>query len=113
MNKTIKLGINTYEFRSKSFDNYRNWGHTSTLYKNGEEVGFAKAIYLNRTWESYQYQSVMMSALYNYKDELLNKEKDNFKVCNDIKRLGGDKLDVFNEYFNDKYQELNDLKSKL
>lgn len=37
--------------------------HLAELYINGELVQKAKACYYNRTWESYEYQSVLKSAL--------------------------------------------------
>jgi len=41
-------------------DNTRNgFKHTATLFINGSERESAKICYMNRTWESYQYQSVL------------------------------------------------------
>lgn len=33
--------------------------HEATLFFEGREAGFAKCTYLNRTWEAYEYQSVL------------------------------------------------------
>ena len=40
-----------------------SWGHYAILYKDGQAVADEKAIYYNRTWESYTYQSVIHSVL--------------------------------------------------
>jgi len=37
--------------------------HLATVYRNGVEVGYAKIPYQNRTWESYEFQSVMKRAV--------------------------------------------------
>jgi hypothetical protein len=47
--------------------------HLCTLFKNGQQVGYAKASYYNRTWESFEYQSVLSSAIDN--SSLSKKEK--------------------------------------
>ena len=51
-------------FVCESFSNSKNWGHKATAYYNGVEVGTTKCIYQNRTWEVYQYQTVMMSLVH-------------------------------------------------
>ena len=40
-----------------------SWGHKAWLFINGREVAYKKATYYNRTWESYQYQSVCQSVV--------------------------------------------------
>jgi len=37
--------------------------HLATLYVNGQEKEHAKATYLNRTWESYDFQSVLQKVI--------------------------------------------------
>ena len=44
----------------QSFSNYRSWGHIATDYYKGSMVGTKKVNYQNRTWERYQYQTVML-----------------------------------------------------
>jgi len=40
-------------------DSRDGFNHFASLYIDGQEVGKAKVHYINRTWESYDYQSVM------------------------------------------------------
>lgn len=40
--------------------------HFATLFKNNYEVATATAHYLNRTWESYEYETVIKEVLRNY-----------------------------------------------
>jgi predicted transcriptional regulator len=51
--------------------------HEATVFKNNYEVGFAKVNYLNRTWESYPFQTVMLKAV--DKSELTPTEKEDIK----------------------------------
>ena len=34
--------------------------HVAVLHKNGYEIARTKACYLNRTWEAYQFESVLL-----------------------------------------------------
>lgn len=57
-----------FEFVNEYFSTSRSWGHISTLFRNGVQVAEVKARYYNRTWEAYEYQSVMSSAADIYND---------------------------------------------
>ena len=37
--------------------------HLATVYKNGSQVGFGRIPYQNRTWEKYEFESVMIKAV--------------------------------------------------
>jgi hypothetical protein len=39
--------------------------HVATLHKNGYEIAKAKCCYYNRTWESYEYESVLLKVIEN------------------------------------------------
>ena len=39
--------------------------HLATIYKNGIQVGYGRIPYQNRTWERYEFQSVMERAVDN------------------------------------------------
>lgn len=48
--------------------------HVATLHKNGFQIAKAKCCYYNRTWESYQYESVLLKIVNdNFKGEDLKK----------------------------------------
>jgi len=68
----------TYSIKCK-WDNRRNgFKHTATLMRNGYEVDNAKVLYINRTWESFEYQTVIRSLL-DQTTELTDKEKKRFR----------------------------------
>lgn len=54
----------------ESFSNSRNWGHYAFAIYNGRSIADKKIIYQNRTWERYQFESVLACLL-----DILDKEK--------------------------------------
>ena len=71
------------EFINKYGSTRNGFFHTSKLLYNGEVLSEARASYLNRTWESYAYQSVMKQAVRNAIDNEIAEEK----TKRQIKRL--------------------------
>lgn len=65
--KHLTVEAETYETRY-------SWGHKARIYLDGEQIAGSRATYYNRTWESYQFESVLLS-LYGKckKQKLLNK----------------------------------------
>lgn len=53
--------------------------HTATLLRNGQEILETKACYYNRTWEAYEYESVLESLLEKSGKELSEYELKTFK----------------------------------
>lgn len=51
--------------------------HVATLFRNDIEIGKDKAVYYNRTWERYEYETVLMD-LIEKNDVLTDAEK---KAC--------------------------------
>lgn len=82
--------INNYKSTRSGFS------HTSKLLYDSEVISEAKASYLNRTWESYTYQSVMKQAVRNAikwaektKTELINLIEEVFtKVSEPLNVVG-------------------------
>jgi hypothetical protein len=54
--------------------------HKSKLYFNGELLSEARASYLNRTWESYTYQTVMKDAVRNAIENEILAEKSKRQI---------------------------------
>lgn len=68
VSKDIYIVAETYETRY-------SWGHKAYLFKNGHEVDYAKITYYNRTWEAYQYESILQSLVRKTK-KLTQAEKE-------------------------------------
>lgn len=83
---------NGFKFVNNSRGNRSGFVHETTLLSNnGLEVGTYKIQYYNRTWECYQYQTVMRSCIH----DIIEKRKENFiklaKEQYNIKRLTKEK----------------------
>lgn len=94
----------TVTLSAESFENSWNWGHkaevtiTPNEYRHNARVitATAKAIYYNRTWESYQYQSVLISAMRNLIDNI--DIKGYFKFLNGYKNMSPKRNEEFKDY---------------
>ena len=76
---------------SKEYNVVCNWQntrygfrHLATLHKNGFEVAKAKACYYNRTWERFEYESVLNKII---DDNFAGNEKTKFLDI--IKNING------------------------
>jgi hypothetical protein len=71
-----------------SYETRNSWGHKAELINNNNyTLNTYKITYYNRTWECYQYQSVIKSVLSDYMTQLINDYIDDYKQQNSIKRL--------------------------
>lgn len=78
---------NEYEFVC-SWGNTRNgFKHTCNLFKNGRFMSDATCHYLNRTWECYEYQSVMLRVIGNRMESREEHLKDVFKYENGYEKM--------------------------
>ena len=69
---------NTYSIICETHNTSYGFKHTATLMKNGTQIDADKACYHNRTWESYEYQTVMLG-LIDKTMYLTDKEKRRFR----------------------------------
>lgn len=109
------ISINGYTFQCKYNSTRSGFSHTCSLIKEGELLIEAKSNYLNRTWESYTYQSVMREAVWKL---IIQKEKeylDEYKKENGLGRLSKDRkreaLSIF--YSQPEIKELEELNKNL
>ena len=71
-----------------SYETSSSWGHKAELiHNNNYTLNKYKIRYYNRTWECYQYQSVIKSVLNDYIDYLIKDYIDDYKTLNNITRL--------------------------
>lgn len=87
MSQLFKSKDNKFTIVAYTYSTQHNWGHKATLYSNTHELNTYKITYYNRTWETYQYQSVIKAVLSDYMEYLLNNYVDDYKADNNIKRL--------------------------
>ena len=102
-----------YIFFNESWSVGMRWGHKTTLHENGVEITEARARYYNRTWEAYQYQSVMKNAVYKLINELLFYAIVKYKFENNIKRLTQEKKEIVKTQLKKDNADLYELRDKL
>lgn len=62
MSRIFNIDENTVVI-CKTYATRSSWGHKATVMKNGIITTQAKIVYYNRTWEKYQFQSVLVKVL--------------------------------------------------
>ncbi len=68
--KTIEVAEHTFLFVNEWKSKRNGFKHVSTLFVDGAEVLTETAHYINRTWESYQFQTAMRAVVYTLLEEL-------------------------------------------
>lgn len=104
-----KIGDNTYIFQCEYINSRYGFSHVCKLYKNGYTLlNSVRSHYINRTWEAYTYQSVMLACVRNEIDYIMVQAKQDYKEENGLTRLVGKrKEDVENTIRNSKeYKEM-------
>lgn len=81
------INNNEYMFINHSYDNRSGFVHKTELYQNDRLIGEYKIQYYNRTWECYQFQSVMRGVVNTILGEEFETFKTMYKRQHDIKRL--------------------------
>ena len=116
MTKKTVNGIE-YTFFNSSYGNRSGFVHESELYRDGKPMGGARIQYYNRTWECYQFQTVMAKIV----GELIEICEESYKTAwkneHDVKRLTKAKSDIMWADFQNNppmnYIELTELYSML
>lgn len=88
-----EINGNEYTFINSFRGNRSGFVHETQLFKNNNPIGDAKVQYYNRTWESYEYQSVMKRCVYELMELAEQKFFNAWKNERNIKRLTQAKRD--------------------
>lgn len=106
--------------KAEYYETRYSWGHKAWLYFDGQEVDYKKITYYNRTWESYQFQSIV----HNLIDKSCSIAKDkkqeykaiadeigSGKVRKDLKNIG--MIAKLGSIFGATQKESNDWKTRM
>lgn len=108
---------NEFEFVNSFRGNRSGFVHETTLFRNGRMAGANRIQYYNRTWESYEYQSVMKGCVRELLEDCRTAWETAWKNNHGIKRLTEAKRNIMMEEFeNDmpkNYAELKELYAEL
>ena len=85
--KSKKIMGKVFSIYAESWENYRSWGHKAILKVNEYYTWESKIRYYNRTWESYQFESVIHAVIYDYIEYVKENIKERFKAEKGIKRI--------------------------
>lgn len=102
----------SYNVVCESYSTRNSWGHTCKLYKDYNFVSSARCRYYNRTWEAYQYQSVIISSVWALIQEVTNNLKEAFKTVYGYKVLTATRKAAF-EAWKAEQQEYKDVHALL
>ena len=104
-----------YNIVNETWETSRAWGHKSTLVAPWGEVESRKVKYLNRTWESYTYESCMSGLLNSILENNLKSYITQYKEKNDITRLTSLQKDMIKAEWQEKEytQELMEIKERI
>lgn len=72
--------------------------HETELYINDWQASTARCYYINRTWERYSYQSVMLEAVHQLQEKETEREKAYFLQANGYKNMMKHRKAAFMEY---------------
>lgn len=114
VNRVFTFVKGKYTFVCWGFNSNRSWGHECRLLINGYESAKERYTYLNRTWESYMFQSVMQGAFENYKVQELERYYEEYKLINGIKRFKtGEKKKLTEEFYEKHREEFDEISKAL
>lgn len=106
---------NEYEFICEWADTRNGFKHECRLFVNNHFETSATCHYYNRTWESYNYQSVMLRAVGILMEHHENFLKDVFKSDNGYKQMTAKRKEEFEKILaaDSLMLELHEVKEKL
>lgn len=111
------FNFKNYTIVCESWETSHAWGHKATILWHGYSTrATAKIRYYNRTWERYQYESVILDAIQQMIDNRKTEIVDNYKTKNDIKRIKQDQKDKLyaeDELLSEYYELLNHFEKEV
>jgi hypothetical protein len=98
MNRIIYVNEVKYEFICMTDKNYNGFKHIAKLYINGRFANRKERQYYNRTWEKYDYQSVMLDIIKEQIEILNSWYLEKFKTEKGYKRMTDKRKLEFSDY---------------
>lgn len=108
---TRTINGNEYFFICRYHRTRVAFAHSATVYKNHSYIRSERVNYLNRTWESFTYQTVIKNAVWMMMQEVINNLKAAFKTANGYKILTASRRETFEAWKNEQpqYKEVREL----
>lgn len=105
------------EIEAEYYETRYSWGHKAWLSVDGRNVEYKKITYYNRTWESYQFQSILYSiiektkALTKEEKEEANKWIKEYQEPNRFRHI--EMVAKMGEILTDNKKDANDWKERM
>ena len=108
---TRTINGNEYFFICRYHRTRIAFAHSATVYKNHFYIRSERVNYLNRTWESFTYQTVIKNAVWMMIQEVTNNLKTRFKNVHGYKVLTAIRREAFETWKNEQqeYKEVHAL----
>lgn len=90
-----------FTFYCESHNTRNGFAHTCEVFEDNYKIGGAKINYLNRTWESYRYQSAMCNALESRIDGIKYHLKNDFMNKNGYAKMTSKRKEEFEKIVNE------------
>lgn len=113
--RTVNIDDMEVRFVCESADTRHGFKHVVHMFVDNFEEECNTAYYLNRTWESYRYQTAMLGCVSKAKENRIEILKSNFKSENEISRMTAKRNAEFGEVLKAdwKYKFYEELYSKV
>jgi len=110
--------------KAECYQTQYSWGHKAYILRDGQKIGYCRAVYQNRTWESYEYESVLKS-LYEKGKKVLSvyELRQLKKMIDNGGQVEAEKIDKqfasvamvakIGELFTDNQKEANNWKTRM
>ena len=83
--REFNIDNNRIVFINESAGTRSGFKHSTDLYINGYIPVMSETLhYINRTWEAYQFQSVMLSAVYSLKTRRVDKIRADYRAAHGL-----------------------------
>lgn len=85
--KQFDLNGNNFKFYCESERTRNGFNHKCTISMNDVDMKKSTVHYVNRTWESYPFRTVMQNTVYELYNDFLVAKKEEFKKTYNVKRF--------------------------
>lgn len=95
LTRRVKVNGHQYDFLCQSRGTRSGFAHDCFLLRDGHEWSKASSYYLNRTWESYRFRTVMLNAIYRLIQERKNELEAKYRGEHEISRMTAKRKEEF------------------
>ena len=108
---TINQNGRNFEFICESAGTRNGFKHDCNLFIDNYWINKATCHYLNRTWESWTFQTVCYNVIYKEMEAVYNRAIETYKYEHNIKRLTAAKKQEFETMINNEHEYYKTLQT--